>query len=237
MPRYSRRGSTRRSGRGNSMLPLVVLLVVAILLLLVLSSGKSILAYLPPLPNVTIPITGLPQVEIPTVQIPITLVPGTLMPGIGIGGTAVPATPLPSNALGRRTKTTGCQVNGPMPDGACTPGAVLNVSANEVCKSGYASSVRNVPTSVKDKVYAEYGINSRSPGQYEVDHLVSLELGGSNDIANLWPEAASPTPGFHEKDKVENYLHDQVCSGKMSLADAQRLIASNWISVYSQMPK
>lgn len=40
--------------------------------------------------------------------------------------------------------------------------------------------------------------------------------GGSNNIANLWPEAASPKPGFHEKDQVENYLHDQVCSGAIS---------------------
>ena len=49
----------------------------------------------------------------------------------------------------------------------------------------------------------------------------------SNDIANLWPEAASPTPGFHQKDEVENYLHDQVCSGAMSLKDAQTEIATN----------
>ncbi len=91
--------------------------------------------------------------------------------------------------------------------------------------------------SEKDQVYAEYGIASHTAGEYEVDHLVSLELGGSNDIANLWPEPASPRPGFHEKDKVENYLHDQVCAGKISLADAQYQIATNWLSVYNQIGK
>ena len=96
--------------------------------------------------------------------------------------------------------------------------------------------MRNVPTSEKNQVYAEYGIASHTPGQYEVDHLVSLELGGSNDISNLWPELASPTPGFHEKDQVENYLHSQVCSGAIALIDAQVEIATNWLGVYNQMP-
>ena len=61
-----------------------------------------------------------------------------------------------------------------------------------------------------------------------MDHLVPLELGGSNDIGNLWPEVAEPRPGFHEKDKVENYLHEQVCSGAISLKQAQAEIAGNW---------
>jgi len=83
-------------------------------------------------------------------------------------------------------------------------------------------------------VYSEYGLVERTTGEYEVDHDVPLEAGGSNDIANLWPEAAEPRPGFHEKDQVENYLHDQVCAGTMSLLDAQRAIATNWLDVYRQ---
>ena len=54
-------------------------------------------------------------------------------------------------------------------------------------------------------------------------------------IANLWPEAAEPRPGFHQKDKVENYLHRQVCAGAMSLTDAQRQIATDWIAVWKQI--
>ncbi len=138
---------------------------------------------------------------------------------------------------GVQTKTSGCTVRGPLQDTACTPGAIFpNVTKDDVCQPGYARSVRNVPTSEKNQVYAEYGITHHSTGQYEVDHLVSLELGGSNDIAKLWPEAASPKPGFHEKDKVENYLHAQVCSGAMSLKEAQIKIATNWLDVYNQMP-
>lgn len=138
---------------------------------------------------------------------------------------------------GTRTKTSGCVINGPLQDTACTPGDIFpDATKEQVCKSGYASSVRNVTTSTKNKVYAAYGITHHTTGQYEVDHLVSLELGGSNDISNLWPEAASPKPGFHEKDKVENYLHDQVCDGAISLKQAQIEIATNWLNVYNQMP-
>jgi hypothetical protein len=137
---------------------------------------------------------------------------------------------------GVQTKTSGCVAHGGLQDSACTPGAIfLNVTKNDICQSGYARSVRNVPQSEKGQVYAEYSIIHHSTGEYEVDHLVSLELGGSNDIANLWPEAASPKPGFHEKDKVENYLHDQICSGAVSLQQAQIEIATNWLTVYNQM--
>jgi hypothetical protein len=93
-----------------------------------------------------------------------------------------------------------------------------------------------VTDSEKNAVYAEYGITRHASGQYEVDHFVSLELGGSNDISNLFPEAASPKPGFHEKDMVENYLHDQVCSGAMTLQTAQIAIDTNWLDVYDSMP-
>jgi hypothetical protein len=84
-------------------------------------------------------------------------------------------------------------------------------------------------------VYRAYGIVQRTGGEYEVDHLVPLSVGGSNDIANLWPEAAEPRPGFHEKDQVENYLHDQVCMGGMSLPEAQHAIATNWLDVYQRL--
>lgn len=144
-----------------------------------------------------------------------------------------PPNPQPAVTLGHPTKTTHCEAAGSLPDRACTPGAVFEtVTAKDICVSGYSSKVRNVPESEKRAVYAAYGIPSHKPGEYEVDHLISLELGGSNDISNLWPEAASPKPGFHQKDVVENYLHAQVCTGKLPLSAAQSQIAGNWLNVY-----
>ncbi len=146
------------------------------------------------------------------------------------GGTAT--------ALGTRTKLGNCLGGGPLADSACTPGAIFPAASKAViCVKGYAGSVRNVPPGEKRAVYDEYGIISHPTGQYEVDHLVSLELGGSNDIANLWPEPANPIPGFHQKDSVENYLHHQVCAGNLTLGAAQQAIASNWLTVYRTMTR
>jgi hypothetical protein len=152
-------------------------------------------------------------------------------------------TPIPANPVlvpqifvpPKQSKLIGCVAKNGLQDVGCSPGAVLNVTAAQVCKSGYSKSVRNVTTKTKNQVYAEYGIKKHVTGQYEVDHLISLELGGSNDISNLWPEAAKPSPGFHEKDKVENWLHAKVCKGTMTLNEAQREISTNWLTAYSAM--
>ena len=138
---------------------------------------------------------------------------------------------------GVRAKTSGCAVRGPLQDPDCTPGDIfLNATREQVCTPGYASAVRNVSTSTKRRVYAGYGITKRLPGQYEVDHLVNLSIGGSNDISNLWPEAINPRPGARETDRVESYLHDQVCAGTISLQQAQIEIATNWLNVYNRLP-
>jgi hypothetical protein len=62
----------------------------------------------------------------------------------------------------------------------------------------------------------------------ELDHLVPLELGGSNDTTNLWVEAG-PLP--NPKDAVEDALNREVCDGTLSLRAAQREIAQNWLMV------
>ncbi len=142
--------------------------------------------------------------------------------------------PSTSLATSTVTQTGPCKISGAYPDPKCTPGtAFSNVTAADVCVSGYSSSVRDVSTAIKNQVYAEYGITTHTANQYEIDHDISLELGGSNDISNLWPEPALPTPGFHEKDKVENYLHGQLCSGKITLAQAQQDISIKWLTIYN----
>lgn len=141
-----------------------------------------------------------------------------------------------ASSIGIRTKISGCVAKNSLPDKDCTPGQIFPEATKEkICTPGYSSSVRNVPESEKTQVYQEYGIKTHTTGEYEVDHLISLELGGSNDISNLFPEAAEPKPGFHEKDKVENYLHEQVCNGKISLEDAQKVIANDWLSIWNQL--
>jgi hypothetical protein len=120
-----------------------------------------------------------------------------------------------------------------VPNPALTPGAVLTTSAARVCVSGYSSSVRDVPDSEKEAVYARYGV-AHVPYQHEVDHLVSLEVGGSNAITNLWPEPYAGRWGARTKDVLENRLHDLVCSGRLSLPFAQHIEATNWAAAYTR---
>jgi hypothetical protein len=121
------------------------------------------------------------------------------------------------------------------PNPLLTPGAVLTTDASTICAPGYASSVRNVPTVTKKQVHVEYGASyPQSAGAYEVDHFIPLEIGGSNDIKNLWLEPAAPTPGFHQKDQFENFEHDQVCDGAISAAEAQRRMVSDWYLYWQQ---
>src|ERR1039458_1862670 len=93
----------------------------------------------------------------------------------------------------------------PLNDLRVTPGVTFHVAAATICRSGYATSVRDVPESKKNQVYAEYGITHHATDQYEVDHLISLELGGSNAIGNLWPELNDHPKGYlNSKDILEN---------------------------------
>ena len=122
-----------------------------------------------------------------------------------------------------------------LPDPTITPGATLAVGTDDICVPGYTKVVRAVPTSVKRQVYEEYGITTHEPGEYEVDHLISLELGGSNSVRNLWPQSYRSQPwNAHVKDALENELHKQVCSGQLDLTTAQREISGNWIGAYKK---
>lgn len=142
------------------------------------------------------------------------------------------AQPSPAFAPGPATKHDGCKARGALPDPACTPGAVMTKDLDVVCHRGTRER-RHVEASVHKLAFSEYGYAFPQPrGAFEVDHLVPLELGGDNTIENLWAEPAKPKPGFHEKDKVENYLHKQVCSGAMTLDEAQKEIATDWVNVW-----
>lgn len=157
-------------------------------------------------------------------------------------------------ALDAVKKTSNCRVSGPYPDHACTPGAVFaSATLAQICTPGYSEGARNVSTKLKQQIYSAYGISyPQKTGTYELDHLVPLELGGSNAPANLFPEvepadggAADPATasggapqnavGFKEKDVVEDYLHEEVCAGALNLEAAQTQIADDWLAVYDSL--
>lgn len=127
---------------------------------------------------------------------------------------------------------------GVLPNTNCTPGVTdphitqANL-ARTVCRpGGYTGSVRP-PASVtgreKTRALAAYG-EFGPRGDYELDHLVPLALGGSpNSARNLWPEpGSSPNP----KDTLEAALHNLVCARRLTLIAGQQAIATNWVTAY-----
>ncbi len=125
-----------------------------------------------------------------------------------------------------------------LPDAKITPGAIATTKARIICKPGYSTGARHVSSVTKRAVYKAYGVEPRQgicsgPEGCEVDHLVSIELGGSNAMKNLWIQ---PYEGFgaHAKDNLENWLHAAVCRGDIDLKDAQAEIRTKWVDSYQK---
>jgi hypothetical protein len=154
--------------------------------------------------------------------------------------------PKASTALSEVTSTSNCKLTSshgyPLPNPACTPGAINPTVDLAVLQGGEfkTSCDRNVATSAikKQSTYATYNIkkpanNTGLTQSCELDHLVSLELGGADTLDNIWPQCG---PGsvklakryFKIKDSVENYLAAQVKAGAISLKDAQQGISTDW---------
>lgn len=133
------------------------------------------------------------------------------------------------------------------PDARLTPGVALtNVSVQQICRPGYSKSVRNVPETEKRAVFIEYfGAIPAQPGNYEIDHLISLELGGANDEKNLWPETYDRAIPWNArtKDKLEDWMARQVrftlrrhgpIAASLLLKQYQAEISQDWIAAYQK---
>ncbi len=128
--------------------------------------------------------------------------------------------------------TPHCKSSNGLPDSTCTPGKAWTTDRQTICHGGSTSLIRP-PVEYTDKLkvaqITEYDYGDVEPLDYEEDHLISLEIGGHpDDPTNLWPEAHGGKYGSEQKDKVENWLHKQVCSGAMTPQQAQEGIRTNW---------
>ena len=118
-----------------------------------------------------------------------------------------------------------------------TPGAIDVRITQEtiyqtICVSGFTRTVRpawHITEAIKRQRMVELGLPGKL-SDYELDHLIPLELGGCGDCqTNLWMERFRDAL---QKDQVERYLNREVCRGRLSLAEAQKLVAQDWYAIY-----
>ncbi len=139
--------------------------------------------------------------------------------------------------LGHRTRTSRC-VRSARPDRLCSPGAYdARLTKRVICAASFRTgAIRDVPQAEKFHVEREYGMAASYYGySIEIDHIVPLELGGSNAIANLFPEPGTGAANYHVKDALENRAKAEVCDGQLSLRTARRGFAKNWEALYRRL--
>jgi len=123
---------------------------------------------------------------------------------------------------GPRTRSVVVRASWTLTPGVLNPAVSQSTVAGTICRRGWTRTIRppvSYTNDLKRKGLHAYRLRG-PPSRYQEDHLISLELGGHpTDPRNLWPE---PYPRASEVDRRENELNAQVCSGRLSLADAQR---------------
>ncbi|MCU1324422.1 MAG: hypothetical protein JWM43_4071 [Acidobacteriaceae bacterium] len=126
--------------------------------------------------------------------------------------------------------------SGGIPNRTLTPGATRPVELADICPLTDDDADPALPAETQQVVFREYGIKSQaSASEYQVDYLINPQLGGTNDIRNLWPEPYHSTVwNARVKDALETRLHQMVCDRQIDLVEAQRDIATDWISAYKK---
>ena len=120
-----------------------------------------------------------------------------------------------------------------LPVASLTPGAAWDVSVDELCSG--TTSTRPITTAIRAEVVNAYGVQHVPSDQYELDFLITPELGGATDARNLWPQRyESPVWNARVKDELERLLPRLVCGRKLDLATAQRDMAVDWVVAYKK---
>jgi len=111
--------------------------------------------------------------------------------------------------------------------GATNPDVTQENVQETICVRGWTKKVRpslHVTTLLKRQLLP----SGHSVREFELDHCIPLELGGhpyANE--NLWLQEWSGPCGAYAKDHTENFLRSLVCSGLLSLKEAQERVM-NW---------
>lgn len=124
--------------------------------------------------------------------------------------------------------------------GALNPEVTQDTIRRTICVRGYTKSIRppqQYTERLKRRGVRQYRYTDLRLRDYEEDHLVSLELGGSpTSPRNLWPQPHHVIGGWgsYAKDRLEDRLHVLVCRNRLPLGEAQRAITVDWIAAYKR---
>jgi hypothetical protein len=120
-----------------------------------------------------------------------------------------------------------------LPSSFQTPGHKGKAKEAEICAADFESSVKPVAKWQRDQALERYG---KRPEDFtgELDHLIPIGLGGTNDPDNLWPIPSSTTMGPDQKRALDLKLHQLVCDKTLKLKDAQDAIKKDWVKAYAQ---
>jgi len=137
----------------------------------------------------------------------------------------------------RRAAPTVAKVR--LPDSEKTPGKASYRTLDQICRPGAARDERNVSEAEKKRVYELYGVAKcegycKGKQGCEIDHLISLEIGGANTEDNLWPQPYDGDWNAHDKDRLEGRLHLLVCKRQIALREAQEAISTDWVAAYKK---
>lgn len=139
-------------------------------------------------------------------------------------------------AAPRQNALVNYEDTGPEPNHSITPGSVRTVDLSELCAMPDDDLDPIVTPEKQRRIFDAYGLDARASRAFQVDYLINPQLGGNDEFENLWPEPYHATVwNAQAKDALETRLHGMVCSGQMSLEDAQRQIATDWIGAYKQV--
>lgn len=121
--------------------------------------------------------------------------------------------------------------------GSLNPNVTQANIATTICTSGWTKTIRpsaSYTNKLKAKQMADLGLKGDAK-DYEEDHRVSLELGGNpTDPQNLWPEPWNGPKNAHQKDRLENAVHKDVCSGKLTLKQGQEIFLGDFWAEYTR---
>jgi hypothetical protein len=160
-----------------------------------------------------------------------------LLAFVGATAALVPAT---AAAAAHRTKAAITTTTSTVPisvliahtPGATNPTITQATAASTICKHQYVDKINSqISKKTSTEVFAEYAIAKKKRSDFAIDHLVPIDLGGTNAISNLWPIPLKGTATAQRKAVVDAAVHKSMCAGFISLAAAQGLFNASWANV------